>query len=76
VWLFPDLYMNAPDLPGSEDYIKAARHPILSSKIIYGSAYPSQSLKDAYEGFLQARLNEECSHRVLRSNLLDFLGQP
>ncbi len=76
VWLLPDLYMNTPDLPGGDQFVQAAKHPILSKKIIYGSAYPSQSLEGALKGFSEGGLDDECAARVLCTNLLDYLGQP
>ncbi len=75
VWLLPDLYMNTPDLPGGEQFVQAGKHPLLSRKIIYGSAYPSQSLEASLEGFNEGGLDEECAARVLHSNLLEFLGK-
>ena len=75
VWLIPDLYMNTPGLPGRSDLVEAARHPILFKKIIFGTAYPSQSLEASLSGFDEAGIPEPNRAAILRTNLLEFLGE-
>ncbi|MDE2789128.1 MAG: amidohydrolase family protein [Paracoccaceae bacterium] len=75
VWLIPDLYMNTPGLPGRTDFVEAARHPILCKKIIFGTAYPSQSLEASMSGFDEAGISEPNRDAILRTNLLEFLGE-
>lgn len=74
VWLLPDLYMNTPGLPGRRDLVDAACHPLLHKKIIFGTAYPSQSLAASMSGFNEAGIPKSCRPAILRTNLLDFLG--
>ena len=75
VWLIPDLYMNTPGLPGRGELVEAARHPILARKIIFGTAYPSQSLAASLSGFDEAGIPESNRQAILRTNLLEFLAE-
>ena len=74
VWLIPDLYMNTPGLFGRADLVDAARNPSLARKMIFGTAYPSQSLAASLSGFDEAGIPEPNRRAILRTNLLDFLS--
>lgn len=46
IYLIPDVYMNIPNFPGGEDYVKAANLG-LARRILYGSTYPTRPLKQS-----------------------------
>ena len=65
VFVSPDMYLF--DLPGSEDYIKAA-DTYLADQFIYASAYPFTPLRDYAERFLRLPIRPESMKKVLYDN--------
>lgn len=50
IYLMPEFYMYIPDMPGADDYIKAA-NSYLARRMLYSSCYPSRSLGQALAEF-------------------------
>jgi len=70
VYVSPDMYLF--DLPGSEDYIKAA-DTYLADQFIYASAYPFTPLKDYAQRFVQLPIRPESMQKVLYDNAARLL---
>lgn len=73
VYLSPDMYLF--DLPGSDDYVKAA-DTYLADQFIYASAYPFTPLKDYAERFLQLPIRPASMQKVLYDNAARILKLP
>jgi predicted TIM-barrel fold metal-dependent hydrolase len=73
VYVSPDMYLF--DLPGSDDYIKAAGS-YLQDQFIYASAYPFTPLKDYAERFLTLPIKPEAMRKVLYDNAARLLKLP
>ncbi|HZQ61576.1 MAG TPA: amidohydrolase family protein [Casimicrobiaceae bacterium] len=73
VYVSPDMYLF--DLPGSEDYIKAA-DTYLADQFVYASAYPFTPLKDYAERFLHLPIRPESMRKVLYDNAARLLKLP
>ena len=73
VYLSPDLYMNGINMPGAQEYIKAA-HFFLGERLLFGTAYPSRPLKESVEAFMQWNLNAKLRAKVLYENAARLLG--
>lgn len=72
VYLVPDIY--AAGVPGTDDYIHAAR-TILRDKIVFGSSYPITPI-DQYVTRIETSwgLDEETTRNVLYNNAAKILG--
>lgn len=75
VYLMPEFYMYLPDMPGAEDYVKAA-NSYLSHRMLYSSCYPSRCLGQAMEEFKQLPLKPESQQNMLGRNAARLLGLP
>lgn len=72
----PNLYLS-PDVygvhtPGSDGYYEAANY-YLHDKMIFGSCYPSNSIKDLLD-YNQARVHEECWQEYFHENAVRALN--
>lgn len=67
VYVSPDLYINGIDMPGSQEYIKAAKS-FMPERLLFGTAYPSRPLKESVEAFRQWGLPRDLEERVLYRN--------
>lgn len=70
VFVSPDMYLF--DLPGSDDYVKAA-DTYLADQFIYASAYPLTPLKDYAERFLALPIRPESMEKVVYKNAARLL---
>jgi len=70
VYVSPDMYLF--DLPGSDDYVKAA-DTYLADQFVYASAYPFTPLKDYAERFLRLPIRPESMRKVLYDNAARLL---
>lgn len=70
VYVSPDMYLF--DLPGSEDYIKAA-DTYLQDQFIYASAYPFTPLKDYAERFKRLPIRPEAMQKIVYDNAARLL---
>jgi uncharacterized protein len=73
VFVSPDMYLF--DLPGSDDYVKAA-DTYLADQFVYASAYPFTPLKDYAERFLRLPIRPESMRKVLYDNAARLLKLP
>lgn len=73
VYLMPEFYMYIPNMPGSEDYVKAA-NSYLSFRMLYSSCYPGRSLGQALEEFRLLPLKAEAQQNMLGHNGARLLG--
>lgn len=72
VYLSPDCYF-LPMQPGSKDYGIAASN-LLQEQIIFGTAYPAQSFKNAIEGHIACGLAEHAREKVFWKNAAKLLN--
>ena len=72
VYISPDLYINGIDIPGSQEYIKAARF-FMGERLLFGTAYPSRPLKESVEAFMQWDLSPELQQKILYGNAARLL---
>ena len=70
VYVSPDMYLF--DLPGSEDYVRAA-DTYLADQFIYASAYPFTPLKDYAQRFLELPIRPESMRKVVYDNAARLL---
>ena len=72
VYISPDLYVNGIDMPGSQEYIKAAKS-FMPGRLLFGTAYPSRPLKESVEAFRQWALSPELQDKILYRNAARLL---
>lgn len=70
VSISPDMYLF--DLPGHDDYVKAA-DTYLADQFVYASAYPFTPLKDYAERFLALPIRPASMQKVLHDNAARLL---
>lgn len=75
VYLMPEIYFYVPDMPGADDYVRAA-NGYLSHRMLYSSCYPTRSLGQALENFLDLPLKPETQKLMLAPNAARVLGLP
>jgi predicted TIM-barrel fold metal-dependent hydrolase len=73
VYLMPEFYMYIPDMPGAEDYVKAA-NSYLSYRMLYSSCYPGRALGQALSEFRALPLKPEAQANLLWRNGARLLG--
>jgi predicted TIM-barrel fold metal-dependent hydrolase len=74
VFLIPDLYLNIRDLPGSDDYVKAA-NSFLGYRLLYASSYPVRSMGESMRNFRALPFADDAlRERCLGLNAKRLLG--
>ena len=73
VYLMPEIYMHPPDMPGADDYVRAA-NSYLSHRMLYSSCYPTLSLKQALEEFKLLPIKPASRENMLWHNGARILG--
>jgi hypothetical protein len=73
VYLMPEFYMYVPDMPGADDYVRAA-NSYLSHRMLYSSCYPSRCLEQALEEFCQLPIKPSSQENMLWHNGARILG--
>lgn len=71
IYILPDLYQF--NCPGHLEYIAAANY-ILKDQMLFGSAYPYVSLKEAIEYFTNGRLSSEAQRAFFFNNAQKVLN--
>lgn len=72
VYVSPDLYMNAIDMPGARDFARAA-NLFLDTRLLYGSAYPSRPIVESVAAFRDLPIDPGVKERVLFTNACELL---
>ncbi|MCC6533308.1 MAG: amidohydrolase [Burkholderiales bacterium] len=72
VYVSPDLYINGIDMPGSQEYIKAAKS-FMPQRLLFGTAYPSRPLKESVAAFREWGLPPALEEAVLYRNAARLL---
>ncbi len=70
LFISPDMYL--PNMPGMEDYLKAA-DGFLSDRFIYGSSYPFMPVVGCLEWFRTLPIHKENQQKILYDNAARFL---
>ena len=74
IYLMPDLYLNIPNTPGADEYVKAANY-YLGYRLIHASSYPVRPLGESLEMFKQLPFaSDEIRDRCLGENAARLLG--
>jgi predicted TIM-barrel fold metal-dependent hydrolase len=73
VYLMPEIYMHPPDIPGADDYVRAA-NSFLSHRMLYSSCYPTLTLQQAMESFRALRIKPASQENMLGRNGARILG--
>jgi predicted TIM-barrel fold metal-dependent hydrolase len=74
LYLIPDVYMNIPNMPGSEDWVQAANLG-LGPRILYASTYPTRPLKQSVDyAAALPYLSTEIRDGILGENAVRILG--
>jgi uncharacterized protein len=73
VYLMPEFYMYYADMPGADDYVRAA-NSFLSHRMLYSSCFPTRSLAEALEAFRGLPLTPESQELLLWRNGARLLG--
>ena len=71
LYISPDMYL--PNMPGMDDYLKAA-DGFLADRFIYGSSYPFMPVTDCLEWFRTLPIREEAQQKILYDNAARFLN--
>ena len=71
VYISPDMYLH--ELPGMDDYVKAA-NGFLADRFIYGSGYPIAPVKEYAEWFLKLPLAPDAMEKCVYGNVARLLG--
>ncbi|HSW16301.1 MAG TPA: amidohydrolase family protein [Ramlibacter sp.] len=71
LYVCPDMYLH--NLPGMEDYIRAA-NTFLADRFLFGTAYPLTPVKEYTEWFLTLPLKPEVMDKVLYKNAARLLN--
>jgi len=73
VYLMPEFYMYLPDMPGADDYVRAA-NGYLSHRMLYSSCYPSRPLGQTLEEFKKLPIKPASQENMLWHNGARILG--
>lgn len=74
VYPVPDFYGHIPNMPGAEEYVRAANY-YLGHRLIYASSYPVRPLGQSLEQFRALPFaSEEIRRRCLGENAKRLLG--
>ena len=74
LYLIPDIYVNVPNLPGCDDYFRAA-NGFLNHRVLYASSYPVRPLGQSIRSFKSLPFdNDELRNRCLGGNAARLLG--
>jgi hypothetical protein len=71
LYVAPDMYLA--NMPGMEDYVKAA-DGFLADRFVYASCYPLCPVKDYFEWFTRLPIRPDNMERALTKNAEAFLG--
>src|SRR5215470_5710769 len=71
LYLSPDMYL--PNLPGMDDYLRAA-NGFMQDQMLFGTAYPFCPLKPYTDWFLSLPWKQEVLEKVLHRNAETLLG--
>jgi uncharacterized protein len=72
IWLSPDLYMVGTNMPGGEDYIRAA-NLYLSDRTVFGTAYPTRPLVESVRAFGEWSFAPGVKEKILSKNALRLM---
>ena len=73
IWLLPDLYMLNPTAPGNQMYGDAMRW-LNGERILFGSAYPCYTMKQAVRDIERFGLSDELKEKFFHGNAEKLLG--
>ncbi len=73
VYLMPEIYLLPPDMPGADDYVRAA-NSYLSHRMLFSSCYPTLTLQQAVEGLRALPLKPGSRENMLWHNGARILG--
>jgi len=71
LYVSPDMYL--PNMPGSDDYVKAA-DGFLADRFIYASSFPFCGIKEYAEWFSRLPIRPESMEKVAYKNAMNLLG--
>jgi predicted TIM-barrel fold metal-dependent hydrolase len=71
LYVSPDMYL--PNMPGMDDYVKAA-DGFLADRFLYASSFPFCGIKDYAEWFLRLPIRAESMEKVCYRNAAALLG--
>ena len=73
VWVSPDLFMVGVNMPGADEYVKAA-NSYLSERTLFGTNYPTRPLVESVQAFSEWSFAPGVRQKVLCDNALRVLG--
>lgn len=69
VWVSPDLFMVGVNMPGADEYVKAA-NMYLSDRTLFGTNYPTRPLVESVQTFAQWSFAPGVKEKILCKNAL------
>lgn len=69
IYVSPDLYMVGVNMPGADEYVKAA-NMYMGDRMLFGTAYPSRPLIESVQAFDEWSFAEGVKAKVLGLNAL------
>jgi predicted TIM-barrel fold metal-dependent hydrolase len=73
VYLSPDMYLNIPNMPGVQEYVKAANY-FLGDRLLFGTAYPVRPVMESVESFNKLPFDPGVKEKVLYHNAAQLFG--
>lgn len=74
IYLVPDFYMHIPNMPGADEFLKAANF-YLSYRLLYASSYPVRPLGQSISQFRDLAFSDDAiRQRCLGENAARLLG--
>lgn len=73
VYLMPEFYMYIENMPGADDYVRAA-NAMLSYRMLYSSCYPTRGLAQSIEDFKRLPIHPEAQENLLWRNAARLLS--
>ena len=70
IYVSPDMYL--PNMPGMDDYVKAA-DGFLADRFIYASSFPFCPIKDYAEWFLKLPIRSASMEKIVYKNAVRLL---
>jgi predicted TIM-barrel fold metal-dependent hydrolase len=69
IWVSPDLFMVGVNMPGADEYVKAA-NMYLSERTLFGTNYPTRPLVESVQAFAEWTFAPGVKEKVLYKNAL------
>ena len=67
IYFYPDFFMNIPDMPFSDEFVRAA-NSYMRYRMLFATSYPVRPLKQSLDHFMTLPIEEEARELILWKN--------